>query len=165
MSPVCAGMLHKDCYGKSAHNVGGADLCDGTSRALSDWLLTTLSPDDKCVRFRASTSGVRLSVGSYRNLVNWYCSLLIRRTVCRRAAGNTTRTQNKPSQMIPDIVWTQLWRYKTTVIIKRHQKSGGTRSQKVWEPLVYNIYCICKLEPSLYPWLLLFCFLPSKQSR
>jgi len=28
-----------------------------------------------------------------------------------------------------------------------------------------NVYCISKLEPSLYSWLLLFWFLPSMQSR
>ena len=35
---------------------------------------------------------VRLSAGSYQDLVNWYCGLLTRRTVCGRAAGNSRRT-------------------------------------------------------------------------
>ena len=39
---------------------------------------------------------VRLSAGSYQDLVNWYCSLLTRRTVCGRAAGNALRTQKQP---------------------------------------------------------------------
>jgi len=43
-------------------------------------------PGSTCVRFGASRSGVRLSVGSYNDLVNWYYSLLTRRTVCGRAA-------------------------------------------------------------------------------
>jgi len=49
--------------------------------------------------------------------VNWYCSLLTRRTVCGRAAVNATRTQNKPSENEPR-VQTQTWRYKTIVVIK-----------------------------------------------
>jgi len=44
----------------------------------------------KCVRFGAGRSRVR---ESYQDLVNWYCSLLTRRTVCGRSAGNTPRTQ------------------------------------------------------------------------
>jgi len=32
---------------------------------------------------------------SYQDLVNWYCSLLTRRTVCGGAAGNTPRTQKQ----------------------------------------------------------------------
>ena len=43
----------------------------------------------KCVRFGTSRSRVRISAGSYQDLVHWYCSLLTRRTVCRRATGNT----------------------------------------------------------------------------
>ena len=39
--------------------------------------------------------------GSYQALVNWYCSLLTRRTVYGRAAGNTIRTQNQPSENEP----------------------------------------------------------------
>ena len=38
---------------------------------------------------------VRLSSGSHRDLINWCCSLLTRRTVCGRAAGNTPRTQKQ----------------------------------------------------------------------
>jgi len=55
---------------------------------------------------------------SYQDLVNWYCSLLIRRTVCGRAAGNTSRTQHKP-----EIVQTQSWRYKTVVVIQSQQQT------------------------------------------
>jgi len=43
----------------------------------------------KCVRFGAGRSRVRISAGSYEDLVNWYCSLLTRSTMCRRATGNT----------------------------------------------------------------------------
>jgi len=55
----------------------------------------------KRVRFGAGRSSIRLSAGSYQDLVNWYCSLLTRRTVYGRAAGNTTRTQNNPSENEP----------------------------------------------------------------
>jgi len=47
------------------------------------------------VRFGAVRSRVRPSAGSYQDRVNWYCSLLARRTVCGRAAGNTPRTQEQ----------------------------------------------------------------------
>jgi len=47
----------------------------------------------KC--FGAGRSRVRLLAGSYQGLINWYCSLLTRRTVCGRAAGNTPRTQTQ----------------------------------------------------------------------
>ena len=77
----------------------------------------------KCVRFDAGRSRVRLSAGSYQDFVDWYCSLLTRRTVCGRAAGNTPRTQNKASDMKPDIVQAQSWRYKTTVVIKRQEQN------------------------------------------
>jgi len=49
----------------------------------------------KCVRFGAGRSRFHLSVGSYQDLMDWYCSLLTRRTVCGRAAGNTPRTQKQ----------------------------------------------------------------------
>ena len=54
---------------------------------------------------------VRLSAGLYQDLINWYCSLLTWRKVCGRAAGITSGTQTKPSQMKPDIIPTQSWRY------------------------------------------------------
>ena len=38
----------------------------------------------------AGRSRIRLSTGSYQDLVTWYCSLLTTLTVCGRAAGNTT---------------------------------------------------------------------------
>jgi len=44
----------------------------------------------------ASASVLVLSTGSYQDVINWYCSLLTRRTVCGRAAGNTLRTQKQP---------------------------------------------------------------------
>ena len=47
---------------------------------------------------------VRLSAGSYQDHVNWYCSL---------QTSNKTRHCTK----------TQSWRYKTTVVIKRHQQN------------------------------------------
>jgi len=49
----------------------------------------------KCVRFGAGRLRVQLLAGSYQDHVNWYCSLLTRRTVCGRAAGNTPRTQKQ----------------------------------------------------------------------
>ena len=78
-------------------------------------LLTRTSPwpIGKCVRFGAGRSRVRLSAGSYQDLVNWCCSLLTRRTVCGRAAGNTLRTQNRSGRNETEIVQTQSWRYKT----------------------------------------------------
>jgi len=48
---------------------------------------------DKCVRLGAGRSQVRLSARSCQDLVNWYCNPLTRRTLCRRAAGNTPRTK------------------------------------------------------------------------
>ena len=42
------------------------------------------------MRFGVGKSGVRLSSGSYQDLVNWHGSHLTRRTVCRRAAWNAT---------------------------------------------------------------------------
>jgi len=83
----------------------------------------------KCVRFGAGRSRVRHWTGTYPDLVNWYCSLLTRRTVCGRAAGNTPRPQKKPSGMKPEIAKTQLWRYKTIVVIKRKQP---TTKSKCW---------------------------------
>jgi len=73
-----------------------------------------------CARFGAGRSRFdsRLSAGSYQDLINWYRSLLIRRTVCGRAAENTFRTQNKP-----EIVQTQSWRYKTIVLVQRQQQT------------------------------------------
>jgi len=69
-------------------------------------------------RFGADRSRVRLSAGSNQDLVNWYCSLLTRRTVCGRAAGNTLSTQNRSERNATEIAQTQSWRYKTLVVIK-----------------------------------------------
>ena len=57
--------------------------------ASQSWSGTSPWSSGKCGRFGAGRSGVRLSAGSYQDLVNWYCSLLIRRTVWGRATGNT----------------------------------------------------------------------------
>jgi len=57
-----------------------------------------------------------------QTLEYWYCTLLTRRTVCRRAGGNTPTTQNIQNEMKPAIVETLSWSYKTTVVIKRHQQ-------------------------------------------
>ena len=64
-------------------------------------LRTSSWSSGKCVRFGAGRSKVRLLAGSYQDLVNWYCSLITRRTVCGRAAGNSPRTQNNPSENEP----------------------------------------------------------------
>jgi len=89
------------------------------------WLARCESQSGKCNRFGAGRSWVRCSAGSYEDLVCWYCSLLTRHTVYRRAAGNTPRTQKKkkPSEMKPEIVQTQSWRYKTIAVIKRQQQT------------------------------------------
>jgi len=48
----------------------------------------------KCVRYGVGRSRVRLSAGSYQDLVNWY-NLLTGRTVCGRAVGNTPWRQKQ----------------------------------------------------------------------
>jgi len=88
--------------------------CDTRNRAIL-WLPPCVRPRLLCLRFliailqsvlvqHTDRSGVRLSAGSYQDFANWYCSLLTRRKVCGRAAENTPRTQNKPSEMKPEIV-------------------------------------------------------------
>ena len=57
--------------------------------------MTSSSSSGKCIHFGAGWSKVRLSAGSYQDLVKPYCHLLTRRTVCERAAGNTPRTQKQ----------------------------------------------------------------------
>jgi len=49
----------------------------------------------KCVRFDASRWKVRLTAGSYQDLISCYCSLVTGRTVCGRAAGNTHKKRGK----------------------------------------------------------------------
>jgi len=49
----------------------------------------------KCVPFDAGRSRVRLSAGSYQDLVNWYCSFLTRRTVCGRAVKTLVTLKKK----------------------------------------------------------------------
>jgi len=70
---------------------------EGTSVAFrlsfTEWRTIRWS-SGKCVRLGAGRSNV-LSPGSYQDLKKWYCSLLSRRTVCRRAAESTSRIQNK----------------------------------------------------------------------
>jgi len=73
-----------------------------------------------------SIRALQLSAGSYQDLINWYCSLLTRRTVCGRAAGNTLRTQKQTEwkSVNAEIVQTPSWRYKTIVVIKRQQQTA-----------------------------------------
>ena len=52
-------------------------------------------PGVKCVHFRVGMSWAELWAGSLQDLINWYCSLLARRTVCGSAAGTI---QYKPIQ-------------------------------------------------------------------
>jgi len=66
-----------------------------THNVISNGDCMTTVQSGKFVRFGASRSRVQLSPRSYQDLVNWYCSLLTRRTVCRKAAGNTPRTQKQ----------------------------------------------------------------------
>ena len=56
----------------------------------------------KCVRFGAGSSASVL--GSYQDLVNLYCSLLTRRTVYGRAAGNSPRTTTIINK------WNETWK-------------------------------------------------------
>ena len=57
--------------------------------------MTSSWSSGKCVRIGPGRTKGQLSAGSYQDLLNWYCSLPSRHTVCRRAAGNTTRTQKQ----------------------------------------------------------------------
>jgi len=95
----------------------------------------------KCARFGAGRSGVRLSAGSYQDLVNWYCSLLTRRTVCGRAAGNTLRTQNRSKRNEIEIVQTQSWRYKNLVVIKCQQQTTITNKLFDTRSAALSPYC------------------------
>ena len=108
-----------------------------------EWLKDSIY---NCVRLGAGRSKVRLSAGSYQDVVNWYFSLLARRTVCRRAARNTSRTQNELRQMKAGIVPTQSWRYKTTVVIMRHQQK-----QHIIKSIIYNfnIFINSKILPRI----------------
>ena len=82
------------------------------------WLARCESQSGKCNRFGAGRSWVRCSAGSYEDLVCWYCSLLTRHTVYRRAAGNTPRTQKKQTE------WNEARNCTNSVVafavIKRH---------------------------------------------
>jgi len=58
---------------------------------------------------------IRFSAGSYQDLANWYCSIFTRRTVCKRAAGNTPRTQKQIRNCTNSVVALQdHCRYKAT---------------------------------------------------
>jgi len=70
--------------------------------------------------------------------VNWYCSLLTRRTVCGRAAGNTLRTRNQSERNETEIAQTQSWRYKTLVVIKCQQHTTIT-NKKQWISPRYSL--------------------------
>jgi len=104
------------------------------SGAASRW------SSEKCVRFGAGRSRVRLSAGSYQDLVNWFCSLLTRRTVCGRAAGNSPRTQKK------QVNWNQkLYKLsrggKTTAVIKRQQTNHHIKQcLGASQPVAFNNY-------------------------
>ena len=58
-----------------------------------------------------------------QDLVNWYSSLLTKRSVCGRATGTHPEHTKNTSEMKPEIVQTQVWRYKTIVVIKRQQQT------------------------------------------
>jgi len=79
-------------------------ICVERNHKFRSWsIVESTSPwcSGKCVRFGAGRSRGWLLAGSYQDLVNWYCSLLTRRTVYGRAAGNTIRTHNQPSENEP----------------------------------------------------------------
>ena len=50
------------------------------------------------------------SAGSNQDLVNWYCSLLTRRTVYRGAAGTSPRTTTKINK------WNETWNCSNSVV-------------------------------------------------
>ena len=90
---------------------------------FSSWQ-TSPWPRGKCVRFGAGKSRVRLSARSYQDLVNWYCGLLTRRTVCGKSCRELTQNiKTSQVKMKPKIVQTQSWRYMTMVVIKRQQQT------------------------------------------
>ena len=103
-----------------------------------DFHLTRPRAGIKCARFGAGRSGVWLSAGSWQDLVNWYCSLLTRRTVCGRSAGNTISTQNRSERNETEIVQTQSWRYKTFVVIKCQQQTTMKKKIFTWLWLLFT---------------------------
>ena len=93
-------------------------------RPENQLLLTSPWPRGKCVRFGAGRSRVRLLSRSYQDLVNWYCGLLTRRTVCGKICRELTQNiKTGRVNMKPEIVQTQSWRYKTMVVIKRQHQT------------------------------------------
>jgi len=108
----------------------------------------------KCVRFGAGRSFD--SRPSLTKTENWYCSLLTRRTVCGRAVRKIPRTQNKPSEMKPEIVQTQSWGYNTSVVTRGQQQTTISKSCSC---LSYNDLEI------VIPWLCLNLVRPNIRSK
>ena len=67
-------------------------------------------PCGKCVRFGATRSGVRLSAGSYQDLVNWYCNLLTWSTKCAIQIAKQNQVK-----WYRTLLQTQSWRYTTVL--------------------------------------------------
>jgi len=66
------------------------------------------------------------------DLVNWYVSLLTNQAHGVRKSCGAYPERKKTSQMMPDLVNTQSWRYKTVVVIKCHQTTA--KLNKVLHP-------------------------------
>jgi len=109
-------------------------ILDWWRGADQSWLVDVLPFCSLCF---SVVKKVRLSAGSHQDLVNCYCSLLTRRTVCGRAAGNTTGTQ-KTSELKQKL-------YKTS--------RGSTRPCGYKVPTT-NKYC----EVMLSCWVLFWLF-------
>jgi len=91
---------------------------------------TTLYNSDlyKLLQSVEKRSRVRLSAGSYQDLVNWYCSLLTRRTVCGRAARNTPRTHKQTRNCANSVVALQdHYSYKAPTAKPPYQKKVQKR--------------------------------------
>jgi len=54
-------------------------------------------------------------------------TVLTRRTVCRGAAGNTSKTRKKLVKRNQTLHKTHSWGYKTIALIKRHQQNTITK--------------------------------------
>ena len=86
----------------ASQTINGAQQKCTRARDTTRKHLTSPWPRGKCARFGAGGSRVRLSAGSYQDLVNWYFGLLTRRTVygksCRELTQNikTSRVKMKP---------------------------------------------------------------------
>jgi len=99
----------------------------------------------KCVRFGVGWS--RVSAGSYQDLVNWYCSLLTRCTVCGRAAGNTPRTQNQTRNCTNSVVAQQdhciIQRQQQTTTSKKHTVHASERGRRSNIPFITKLLHRC----------------------